>query len=200
MNVPAELAALDTANARRDSSTQGWVVSRYAHSMTEARSSAEITIRRAYSRDAAGISRVYLESADYHTGLDAERYYIPDAEAITARYREQKQHPPEAGEEAISFVAELAREIAGFVDVRLTRSPDPMHREMLYCQVVEIAVSSRYQGQGIGGLLLRAAEDWGRRQGAEIASLEYLAANTRASLFYERLGYRAASITAIKRL
>jgi len=61
-------------------------------------------------------------------------------------------------------------------------------------------VSSRHQNQGIGGRLLRAAEDWGRQQGASFASLEYLAANTRASLFYQRMGYRVASITAIKSL
>jgi GNAT superfamily N-acetyltransferase len=48
--------------------------------------------------------------------------------------------------------------------------------------------------------LLQAAEDWGRRQGAELASLEYLAANQRASLFYERLGYHPASVMAIKSL
>jgi hypothetical protein len=37
--------------------------------------------------------------------------------------------------------------------------------------------------------------------GAEFASLEYHAANTRAGLFYqERMGYRPAAITAIRRL
>ncbi len=88
----------------------------------------------------------------------------------------------------------------GFVDVRLTRSPDPMHREMLYCHTVEIAVSSSHRRHGVGALLLQAAEAWGRGQGAQLASLEYLAANQRAELFYERLGYRAGSIVAIKRL
>jgi len=39
------------------------------------------------------------------------------------------------------LVAELSREINEFVDVRLTHSPDPMHRE-IYCHIVEIAVSS----------------------------------------------------------
>jgi ribosomal protein S18 acetylase RimI-like enzyme len=76
-----------------------------------------------------------------------------------------------------------------------------MHREILYCHIAEIAVSSRHQNQGIGSRLLQAAEDWGRQQGAEFASLEYHTANTRASSFYQqRMGYRPASITAIKRL
>ena len=76
-----------------------------------------------------------------------------------------------------------------------------MHRGMIYCHVAEIAVSSRYQKQGIGERLMQAVEDWGRRQGADFASLEYHAENNRASSFYrERMGYRPAAITAIKRL
>jgi ribosomal protein S18 acetylase RimI-like enzyme len=76
-----------------------------------------------------------------------------------------------------------------------------MHREITYCHVAEIAVSSRHQEQGIGERLLRAVEDWGRRQGTESPSLEYHAANTRASTFYQRrMGYCVAHIIAIKRL
>ena len=92
-------------------------------------------------------------------------------------------------------------EIVGFVDVELYRSPDPMLREFLYCHVMEIAVNSRYQSQGIGERLLRAAEEWGRQQGAEFALLEYLTANTRAGEFYQRrMGYRVAAMMAVKRL
>jgi Acetyltransferase (GNAT) family len=63
-------------------------------------------------------------------------------------------------------------------------------RQLIYCHIAEIAVSCRHQNQGIGGRLLQAAEDWGRRQGAECASLEYHAANKRASVFYQQhMGY-----------
>ncbi len=168
--------------------------------MTEGSYAANITIRPAVAQDADGITRVYLESADYHAGLDAERYWIPSAEAILARYRAGRQHPPEAAGKAVTLVAEMGREIVGFVDIQLTRSPDPMHRELLYCHIVEIAVSKSHHGHGIGTHLLSAAEAWGREQGAEFASLEYLAANQRAAVFYERLGYRPAHIMAIKRL
>jgi ribosomal protein S18 acetylase RimI-like enzyme len=160
-------------------------------------SSMAMTIRPAVPEDADRITRVYLESAEHHAGLDPERYWVPAFETISARYREGQQHPPDG----VTLVAELTSEIVGFLDARLDRSPDPMHQEMIYCHVVEIAVSSRHQNQGIGARLLRAAEDWGRRHGATLASLEYLAANTRAGEFYQRhMGYRVASITAIKRL
>ena len=169
--------------------------------MNEVPSPAAIMIRPAVSEDADGIAGTFLESAEYHARLDPERYAPPAVETISARYREGRQHPPGACGEVITLVAELSGEIVGFIDARLEQSPDPMHREMIYCHVAEIAVRSRHRNQGIGGLLLRAAEDWGRQQGAEFASLEYHAANIRASSFYQqRMGYRLASITAIKRL
>jgi ribosomal protein S18 acetylase RimI-like enzyme len=168
--------------------------------MSESIPPSAITIRPAVPQDADGITRIYLESAEYHAGLDAERYWIPATETIRARYREERQQASRGGEEAITLVAELNGEIVGFIDTRLTRSPDPMHREMMYCHIVEIAASIRHQRQGIGGRLLRAAEDWGRGRGAELALLEYLAGNERASVFYRGRGYRVASINAIKRL
>jgi ribosomal protein S18 acetylase RimI-like enzyme len=87
------------------------------------------------------------------------------------------------------------------VDAGLDQSPDLMHREIIYCHVAEIAVSGSHQSQGIGGRLLHAAEEWGRTMGAAFASLEYHAENERAGSFYqERMGYRPAAITVIKRL
>ena len=168
--------------------------------MGEAPNQEAITIRPAVAEDADGIARTFLESAEYHARLDPERYSVPAAGTISARYREGRQHPADAGD-GITLVAELSGEIVGFVDARLEQSADAMHRKMIYCEVAEIAVSGRYQNQGIGGRLLRAAEDWGRRQGAEFASLEYHAANARAAAFYRRrMGYSVAAITAIKRL
>jgi len=169
--------------------------------MNEVPPLAAITIRPAVLKDADGIAATFLESAEYHARLDPERYSPPAVETISERYREGRQHPPDARGEVSTLVAELRGEIVGFIDARLEQSQDPMHREMIYCHVAEIAVRSRHRNQGIGGLLLRAAEDWGRRQGAEFASLEYHAANTPASLFYQRrMGYSVASITVIKRL
>ncbi len=160
-----------------------------------------ITIRPAVSDDADGIAHMFLQSAEYHASLDPERYAVPTLETISAHYREGLQHSLAKVVESINLVAEISGEIVGFIDVRLERSPDPMHREMMYCHVAEIAVSRRYQNHGIGRRLLREAEDWGRLQGAEFASLEFHAANTRASAFYRRrMGYVIASLTAIKRL
>ena len=167
--------------------------------MTEA-SSALAIIRRAIAEDANGIARTFLESAEYHASLDSELYLIPSVDTVAARYQEGRQHPPD-GCENITLVAELSGEVIGFIDARLFQPLDAMHREMIFCNVSEIAVRRLYQNQGIGEQLLRAVEDWGRQQGAEFALLEYHFANTHAGRFYrQRMGYRVASITAIKHL
>jgi|SRR5215475_2412542 len=168
-------------------------------SMSDAPSPAAITSRPAAPEDAAAIAHILLESAQYHARLDPERYSVPALETIAAHYRE-RQLLPDANAEHITLVAELSGEIVGFIDARLEQSPDPMHRRMIYCHIAEIAVGARHQNKGVGAQLLRAAEDWGCRRGAEYASLEQHAANTRAIAFYQRMGYGPASITAIKRL
>lgn len=168
--------------------------------MAEGPRSGGITIRPAVSEDAEGIVAIYMQSADYHAALDPERYWIPDAKTILARYRDGQQHSSLGSAKATTLVAELSGEIVGFVDARLTSSPDPMHRDMIYCHLVEIAISRPRQGHGIGTRLLRAAENWGRLQGATLASLEYLATNKAAKAFYGRSGYDVGSIFAIKRL
>jgi len=155
-----------------------------------------VQIRPAGAGDAERIGRVLLDSAELHASLDPERYAVPAVKAMLGRYHDARHI-----EGSISFIAELGSEIVGFIEARLEESPDPMHREIVYCHIAEIAVSTRLQNQGIGGRLLRAAEQWGRRQGAQFASLEYHAANIVASSFYrQRMGYRPAAITAIKRL
>ena len=169
--------------------------------MGDARSTETIEIRSAVPQDADGITRVFIDSAEHHAELDPERYRVPAADAISARYREGRQHPSDAGGEVVTLVAEIGGEVVGFVDARMERSPDPMHREIVYCHIVEIAVRNGQRGRGIGERMLAAAEAWGRQHGAQFASLEYNVANVRASSFYQKkMGYRAAGTLAIKRL
>src|ERR1041385_8030245 len=121
-----------------------------------------VKVRPALAEDAAAITRVYMESAEHHARLDAERYWIPPANFILERYRTGQQHIEDAV--ATTLVAESGDEIVGFVDVRLDKSPDPMHKDLLFCHIVEIAVSEAARSQGIGAKLMLAAEDWGRSQ------------------------------------
>jgi len=59
--------------------------------MGDARYPETIEIRPALPEDADGITRTFLDSAKHHAELDPERYWIPAAEVITARYREGRR-------------------------------------------------------------------------------------------------------------
>lgn len=120
-----------------------------------------LEIRPAVPEDADGIARTFLEGAEYHAELDPERYWTPELETISSRYREARKQASRTDSQVITLVAELGGEIVGFIDASLEQSPDPMHREMVYCHIAEIAVRCGHRSQGIGGRLLRAAEDWG---------------------------------------
>ena len=158
-------------------------------------------IRPATVEDAAGIARVFIESAEYHARLDPDRYWVPAFDTVVAQYRDRGRRLLNPDGDAITLVAELDGQVVGFVDARLDRSADLMHGHFTYCHIAEIAVGVDHQSQGVGDRLLTAAEDWGRRRGAHLASLDYLAVNTRASVFYQRrMGYRVAAVMAIKPL
>lgn len=63
-----------------------------------------------------------------------------------------------------------------------------------------IAVSDGVEGQGIGQLLLRAAEDDATAHGAKTITLHVFANNKRARGFYERSGYDGELMRYIKPL
>ena len=158
-----------------------------------------VRIRQSVPADAEGITRIYLESAEHHARIDPERNHVPDRATIQERYRAGRQHPESAAAN-VTLVAEAEEGILGFLDARIDRPFDPMYRRMTYCFVADIAVASSHRSQGIGEKLMRAAEEWGRRNGAELVVLEYHNANPRAAEFYARLGYRPASVVAVKPL
>jgi len=160
---------------------------------------ASVLIRPAVPEDAKAIARVYTESAQHHALIDPERNHVPEPKVIEERYRSGQQHP-EDGEESITLVAENHGQVLGFLDARLLQPFDPMYRPMTYCFIADIAVTSAYRSSGIGEQLMCALERWAAERGAAFISLEYHNSNLRAAAFYERLGYRPASVVAIKGL
>ena len=91
--------------------------------MAEILSAVAITIRPAVSKDADGIARTFLQSAEYHATLDPERYAAPAFETISARYQQEWHHLPDTGRERVTLVAELRGEIVGFVDADSNSRP-----------------------------------------------------------------------------
>jgi ribosomal protein S18 acetylase RimI-like enzyme len=76
---------------------------------------------------------------------------------------------------------------AGFCLSRTKKAPEFAHR--MYIQALGVRLSER--GKGVGGMLVRAALDWGASQGAEVVTLEVVRENEAALRLYDRLGFQA---------
>ena len=79
-----------------------------------------------------------------------------------------------------TWTARLAGGIAGYVSAVLDR--DGLH-------MLNLAVRENFRRQGLGGLLLGMAEDWGARLGAGLSRLEVRSGSTPARAFYVSAGY-----------
>ena len=72
-----------------------------------------------------------------------------------------------------------------------------LHGEVLFVDL--LAVDSRHQNRQWGTVLMKRAEEYGRRRGCEVSHLFVDESNTRGVRFYERIGYRIEShVEALK--
>jgi ribosomal-protein-alanine N-acetyltransferase len=85
------------------------------------------------------------------------------------------------------MVAELCREIAGFIVVSGTVEA---------VELESVAVAETLLGQGIGGELCRVAMRWAQEQGAAKMELEVRASNAAARAMYGSLGFVEQGIRA----
>lgn len=73
-------------------------------------------------------------------------------------------------------------------------------RRTPHAHVAVLAVAGEAEGQGVGRVLLEAAETWAREQGLPMLTLNVFAGNARARAVYERLGYAPETLRYVKTL
>ncbi len=88
-----------------------------------------------------------------------------------------------------AWVAVVNGRILGFVSAGPTRDADDRRRDV--GEVYAIYLAPTAWGHGLGGELLRTAEDDLCDRGNKAATIWVLAGNTRARRFYEQCGYAA---------
>lgn len=64
----------------------------------------------------------------------------------------------------------------------------------------DLAVDKAFEGQGVGRLLMEAAEAWARKQGYPHLALNVFATNTRARQMYEKFGFQQEVVKYVKPL
>lgn len=95
----------------------------------------------------------------------------------------------------VAFVAVRGDLTLGLISVHPDRDYFTEHPRA-YVDV--LVVDADAEGQGIGRLLLRHAEDWARHHGFREVVLDVFATKTGAIAFYERCGYRPDHIRMAK--
>lgn len=85
----------------------------------------------------------------------------------------------------IIYVAEIDGQVAGYVQA---------HKYIgtfgdLFVNIMGLAVSKDFQGNGVGKALMFAAENWAQEIGAEGVRLNSGSERTEAHKFYEKIGY-----------
>ena len=90
------------------------------------------------------------------------------------------------GEERVVFVAVVPRAgVVGWTSVALREGVIDAAR----ADIEGLVVEDEYRGNGIGRLLVQAAEDWARRRNCTSMRLVTNVVRERAHEFYKRLGY-----------
>lgn len=140
-------------------------------------------IRNATLGDAAAIAALYKDQFRVMAALEP---YSCQEGAQSSEFIEGCI----TGSDSAVFVAEEGGAIVGFV---LLQEKEPMPFDFKvprrYALLLDIHVSEHTRGKGVGGALMRAAEDWARERGLDYIELGVLSGNARAIAVYEKNGY-----------
>ena len=98
-----------------------------------------------------------------------------------------------ANDNCLVLVAEQEGVVVGFVEASVRVPERPDEAEALWCGINNLAVAQRWRRQGIGTLLVEAAEAWSRHKGVAQVRLDVFEFNRAARTLYEGLGYRTVS-------
>jgi len=164
-----------------------------------------VRLRPARSGDGEGMARCWLDAGEYYADLDAASFQVPAADGLAEWFEQLLREP--CPDDEISLVADSGGGAVGFVTARLLRPDGDATRQLVRdmgrvrVMVDALVVGARDRRRGIGTLLLRAVEDWGRRNGAVLVLLDTYVASPLSVPFYERrMGYARRSVRFQKSL
>ena len=149
----------------------------------------DFTIRLGRRDDATEAARLWMQSAQEHTGHDRIYATAPGAERVMRRFLADLT----SSSHSFLFIAELDGQTVGFISGEL-REGSPTFRQKTWASVDDIFVEPDYRNRGMGRALLKSVEAWARERGADGISLQVAAANGRGRKFYGELGFREVSV------
>ena len=157
-----------------------------------------ITIRAARPGDGGGMARVWASAGEYYADLDPEHFQRSQPHGLAESFEDSIT---ETGNDALLLVAELDGHVAGWLAARIQRpeadAASQLAREPGWTRLAVdvLIVDAPTWRHGAGTALLKAAESWGRDQGARVARLGTYAHSPVSVPFYEnRMGYERRAI------
>jgi GNAT superfamily N-acetyltransferase len=149
----------------------------------------DFTIRPGRREDAAEAARLWMQSAEEHTGHDRIYATAPGAGRVMRRFLADLT----ASSHSFLFVAESDGRTVGFISGEL-REGSPTFRQKTWASVDDVFVEPEHRNRGMGRALLESVEAWAKERNADGISLQVAAANERGRKFYGELGFREVSV------
>lgn len=151
-------------------------------------------IRSAYTKDLPQINQLYYSLFEFMQNHEPNYMKATQQDqAFLNSVVEQKNN-------FISFVYERNKSIDGFVIAQLKGSPPYncfIPQKCVY--LMDIIVSHKRRGLGIGKALIKEVEKWGQKHKVDYMELDVLAMNKSAIKLYEREGFTPFSLSMRKR-
>ena len=153
----------------------------------------ELVIRKAALADYKQVNAVYKTGDNFHF-RHGSRFFRQNKGFVRPKSWFKKLICSKRG---TIFIAEYSGKVVGVVDAYIQQTPKiPVLVPQRFVYIRDLAVLPHYKHKGIGRVLMRQAETWGKKGGAAFMELSVWEFNGDAQTFYKKLGYR----TVIRRL
>lgn len=164
-----------------------------------------IVIREIRPGDGPGCARAWRDAGQYYASLVPEVIQVPDARGLAEWF--ERAIANDRNDDELFLVAESGGHVIGMIEGALRRpSPDArwqLQRDLSRTRLVinALAVVSDHRRHGVGTALMKAAEDWGRRNGAVVAVTDTNLHSPLSVPFYEdRMNYLRQAVILRKPL
>lgn len=145
-----------------------------------------ITVRKAGAQDAAALAALLRQVGSVHAEGRPDIYCSP-----LTKHGEQSALAIIQSKDGGVLIAEYDGKVVGeLIFKRMSRECDGFYRARKWIYIDDLCVDENFRGGGTAKALSDEAERIARHEGCDAIELNCWAFNTRASGFYERMGYQ----------